>query len=336
MARGDPHVGRAKGPRWDRRRGWTVALAALAVLAGGLALAGSAAALQDIAMGIECPQDPRTVQPASTPATWACTAQFEYTSANTGMTDPVQPAIVELTFPEAPEWATAVASPQRIVTLGPSNAEEVVEVPLTISVSATTDAPAFQTDQLRVEPVVIQHPRSEGELSRISFTNPTHLTVTPGYMSSYEVRIQPVEDRTRPQEPLRYEIHIDNHSNGPTRFSFRVPGEAPEGFTPMVPEPVIVPGAADSQTLPGNETPESSNATVAFAVQTPYRNGYVNERVPVQLAVDSAFAPDVTVKGVSSNVAWVGQAQGAYVPGPGAWMAALAGLAAAGVARRRV
>jgi hypothetical protein len=326
-----PEDGRGGPSGPARRPGLVLAVVGLALAATLSLVASPAGALQEIAVETDCPDTAQPVRPAGRPATADCTLRLSYSSAGTGLTDPVQPGIPELTFPGLDPWLNAVASPSQIVTWGPGNAEEIVEIPVRVTVDASQRAPAFQTSQVEVRPEVVQHPRSEGELSRFSGVASASLPVVPGYVGLFEARMTPVQDQVRPQETLRYEVELTNHANGPTRFTFEVPGEGPPGFTPMVPEPVVVPGiSATDQPATGNASSEGPPTwTTVFEVQTPYRNGYVDDRVSVQLRVDSAWAVDPSEEGMSATLTRTGHAQGAYLPGPGAGFAALAAVAGA-------
>lgn len=304
----------------------------------------ASAQLQDIAFGWECPAEAKVVPPAGAPATWSCTATMQYKSAGTGFTDPMQPAIVGIEFPDHPDWMVPVAAPPVISTLGPFPQGEVLEIPVEITVGATRDAPAFETSNLWVRPYVIQHPRSDGDLSKITVRSQLNLSVTPGYVSSFNVRVDEKAQEARPPDPLRYTIEIDNFSNGATRFDFSLVSNGTGGFVPLAPEPLVVAGAQPGVGLGGGNASAETNdtqatvqnsQTVPFEVQTPLGNGYANERRVIQLRVDSSFGPDPSVEGVSSMVTVIAQAKGLYVPGPAAPVTALALVGVALVLARR-
>lgn len=330
-----PSGPRSSDPQPEGRvAGWKVGGLLVLVLGVGLVVAGSAAALQEIAFHLDCPADPKNVQPASPPGVWDCTARFEYLSASTGLTDPTQPAIVGLEIVDAEPWVQPVLSQSEIVSSGPAAGEETVTKPVRVSVSTTMQAPAFETTSVVIEPYVIQHPRSEGELSRITELAGSSVTVTPGYRSNFEASIEPAEATARPQGVLEYEITIENYSNGMTRFTFSPPEEPPEGFQVMAPEPVTVPGVTGA--VVGNASEEGPfTFTVPFEVQAPYSNGYVNERVPIGLTVQAGYALDESLDPKSARLEATAQVQGAYVPGPGALAATVAACGAALLARRR-
>lgn len=305
----------------------------VAALLATLLATPAAAQLQDIAFRWDCPTEAKTVRPANAPKTWSCTAEMQYKSAGTGFTDPQNPAIIGIDFPDHPSWMLPVASPPEIVTIGPFPQGEFIEFPVDITVGVTRDAPAFQAENLWVRPYVIQHPRTEGDLSRITTRSHVNLTVIPGYVSSFDVRVVEKAQEARPPDPLRYTIEIDNYSNGATRFDFSMVSEESGGFTPLPPAPLVIPGAQPGASLaPGNATGNGTDGeqtsvsqdTAIFEVQTPLGNGYANERRPLQLKIDSSFAPDPTVQGISSTVTVIAQARGLYVPGPAAPLTALA------------
>lgn len=303
-----------------------------------LVLSPPSGALQEISFELDCPSQAETVQPLGNPVHWDCTARFDYLSAGTGMTDPVQPGIIGLEAPDPEPWMRTTISPSTVVSMGPNGGEERVEKPVTVSVSVTADAPAFQTTNLWIEPHVIQHPREEGELSTFTNLIGSDLTLMPGYVSLFDVRVHAERAQAQPQEPLLYTIQIDNYSNGPTRFDFNIP-EADEehGFMPLTPQPIFVPGASIDEpfTDDANTTEQPSNATrtpttvnIPLEVYTPYRNGYVDERIPLDLEVVSSFAPDQSIPGERALVSFHGQTKGVYIPSAGLPLLVLATVGA--------
>lgn len=328
--------------------GWIASSAVVLALVGTLLVGPASAQVQDIAFRWDCPAEAKTVQPASSPETWSCTAEIQYKSAGSGFTDPQNPLIMGIEFPDHPSWMLPVASPPQITTIGPFPQGEFIDFPIDITVSVTRDAPAFETENLWVRPYVIQNPRPEGDLSKVTTRSQLNLSVTPGYVSSYTAHVVTPAQETRPPDPLRYTVEIDNFSNGATRFDFAMVSNQTGGFTPLVPEPLVVPGAQPGASLEGgnatengtgeanaSQQPAGSQGTVTFDVQTPLGSGYANERRPLQLGIESSFAPDPSVRGVSSVVTVVAQARGLYVPGPTAPLLALALVGAAVLMTRR-
>lgn len=311
------------------------ALATILTLVALVGLAGTAAAIQDIAFRLECPNDAKTVQPASSPETWSCSARLDYSSGGTGLTDPLQAAIVSLDAPETPAWMDVSIAPSTIVSYGPAPGEETARTPVLVTVSLDPPAPAFETTRLEIEPTVEQHPREEGDLSTFASVTGADLSVTPGYVNNYEARIVTDQGQARPQDTLHYRVEIDNYSNGPTRFTFDLVNESPRGFTPLPPEPVLVPAATTGNQTGANATLEPGHASIPFQVQTPYRNGYIDEHTPVHLIVSSAYAPDPSVTGEQSVLTTYADSKGVYVPGPSTLGLALATLTGALFAARR-
>lgn len=338
-----------------------VYLAAVSLLAVVLVVslipAPASAQLQDIAFSLECPPGPATIRPLGAPGTWECTAVLEYKSAGTGLSDPAQPAIVGLEFPDHPSYMRPVVSPDTVVSFGGGPGTERVEQPVRVTVGLTADAPAFETNNLWIRPYVIQHPRDEGDLSEFVSQAHTNLSVTAGYVSIYTVRLVDVTTEARPQEPLQYRLEIDNFSNGPTRFQFSTPGgNLSQGFQVLPPDPTVVRGRGaggqagdpfgggpgDNQTggnasEAGNTSPMSpGQASLPMEVYTPYHNGYVNQRAPIQVQIDSFYGPNLDIQGISSVVSTLGTVKGVYTPGPGAPLAMLFLTGAAVVLRRHV
>ncbi len=324
----------------------TVLLLTLTLLLGLLLiLSPPSTALQEISFEIDCPSQAETVQPLGNPVHWDCTARFDYLSAGTGLTDPTQPGIIALEPLDPEPWMRTTISPSQVISMGPDGGEERVEKPVTVTVSLTADAPAFKTTNLWIEPSVVQHPREEGELSTFTNLIGTDITLMPGFVSIFDVRVHAERDQAQPQQPLLYTIQIDNYSNGPTKFDFNIPETDNEhGFMPLTPQPIFVPGATpddpyaeemNTTAQPSNNTRTPTTTMIPFEVYTPYRNGYVDERVPIDLEIISSFAPDPSIPGERALVTLHGQAKGVYVPGPALPLLVLAGVGAVLIAPGR-
>lgn len=205
------------------------------------------------------------------------------------------------------------------------DADDTLTVALPIELGFDRRAPAFETTTATVE-VRVQKNHTDGNVTHLGPAI-VNLTATPGYLNLYNVRLEKKIGQAGPQESIAYPIVIENYSNGPTRFQFALshPDNVPDGFQPVVPEPLIL----ESTTTGGTKT----NATVTFSVFTPFHNGYVNENGAIQLRIDSFYAENTTYQGESSHVSTLTQARGLYVPGPG--LLVLVALCAGGVLAAR-
>ena len=291
------------------------------LLAAFVAAAVPASAQQQTnTLQINCTGGPSEIQPLGAPGGWNCQAIMTYAG---GTSDPVNPATVTFSAPDAPSWANVIIAPTSLAFVPPTGQTEQVSQPFQISVALTQDAPAFQTQR-----ITIQASTSAPAGTTIA-VQPTQIAVTPGYFNLYNVRLDSKIGQGGPQDSVEYPIIIDNFSNGDTRFEFSLlnPDNLPSGFQPVVPEPIVL----QSKATGGKQT----SGQVTFQVYTPFQNGYVNEIGAMQIKVDSFYAPNTNINGASSQVSTLTQARGFYVPGPATPLVIL-GMLGAGLALTRM
>lgn len=203
------------------------------------------------------------------------------------------------------------------------DADDVLSVGLPVEIGFTRDAPAFEPVTATVE-VHVQKNHTGGNVTHLDPAE-AEITATPGYLNLYNARVDKKIAQAGPQESVEFPIVIENYSNGPTRFVFSLsnPDNVPDGFEPVVPEPLVLQSDATGGT--------TTTGTVVFTVYTPFHNGYVNEVGAIQLQIDSFHAEDESYRGESSHISTLTQARGFHVPGPG-WLVvavALGGVALA-------
>lgn len=310
-----------------RRPGTVMGITLLLLSTSAAMLADPAdAQIQEITFQVLCPEGPETIQPLGPPGVWSCTADLYYKSAGSGLTDPTQPGIIEIQAEGVPEWMDVVISPSTMAFLGPGYGSETVQRPVQVAIALDASAPAYTPTEVRLVPTIVQNPR-DGASEFVPLVNA--LTVTPGYVNLYTARLSHERAEAWPQESVSYGVTIDNYSNGPTRFTFSMPGEPPEGHQPVIPEPLVIDGRTENGTATRGQT--------VFQVLTPYRNGYLDERAALQLRIDSAYGVDPTLTGPSTLLTTLTETKGFYVPSPAVPAVALAlAIACLLPARRRV
>lgn len=233
-------------------------------------------------------------------------------------------AWVRLAAPEAPEYVvldlrnqTARSQP------GCSGEDHAIDLQLRAVVAFRQTAPAFQAIEIPVQATGFLNSTNESQpLGPATAT----ITATPGYFNLYNARIEDKIKQGGPQEAVRYEILIENFSNGDTWFEFKVQEPVPDGFRAVDPEPVLL----QSKALGGAQT----NGTVTFTVYTPADTPYTNEIGNIQLNISSYYDGPPNATGQTSVVSTLTQARGVHVPGPGVGVAFL-GLAVVALLARR-
>lgn len=222
---------------------------------------------------------------------------------------------------EAPEFVDVEsASVENRSTEVCHDANDTLEVGLPVEIGLTQKAPAFQPTTVGFD-VHVQKNHTNGTTSELGPVQ-ANVTLTPGYFNLFNARLETKIAEAGPDEAVTFPLTIENFSNGPTEFTFRLTNEEaiPEGFEPVVPSKIVL----ESNATGGTKT----SATVKVQVFTPYHNGYVSEIGALQLTVDSAYAPDPSIEGSSAQVSTMTKVNGFYIPGPGvaALLATLAGV----------
>lgn len=165
-------------------------------------------------------------------------------------------------------------------------------------------APAFQEIVVPVE--VRGYLNSTNESEPLGPADAT-ITATPGYFNLYNVNMETTIQQVGPQEAARYEIVIDNFSNGDTWFEFHVQEPLPNGFRVAEPEPILL----ASEATGGSQT----TGTVTFPVYTPANTPYTNEVGSIQVNITSSYDGPPEATGQNSELSTITQARGVHVPG---------------------
>lgn len=233
-------------------------------------------------------------------------------------------AWVRLAAPEAPGFVVLDTWDQTAKSQ-PSCSEEDHDLDLQLRavVRFRQTAPAFQAIDIAV--IATGFLNSTNESRPLGPATAT-ITATPSYFSLYNANMETKIQQAGPQEAARYEIVIENFSNGDTWFEFQVQEPLPDGFRAVQPEPMLL----NAEATGGSQT----NGTVIFTVYTPANTPYTNEIGAIQLNITSYYDGPPEATGQSSELSTITQARGVHVPGPGVGVALLGLVAVALVARR--
>jgi hypothetical protein len=129
-----------------------------------------------------------------------------------------------------------------------------------------------------------------------------------------------------PQKEIRYDITLTNLGNANTNINFDLAAEAPVGWSPVPPAPLII---GPSQQAGGADFTK----TVSFLVSTPHKNGWNNDQTAFQLKITPASTINTDQKGNEIAVNVLARVRGIYVPGPEPFLLVAALLGTALVAR---
>ena len=295
----------------------------LAVFVGSalLALAPTAAAQQSASITVALNPPSESVKPLQSPITFSGTITF--TADYTGVTGIIG-IPVTYTVTKQPAWSTVLISPATDVFPVPSNAQPGAAYTqtktITVTVTANDQAPAFQADQIEVTATTTNTAGGR------PVSGKGNVPITAAYFSIIDVQLAEAIKLERPQTPVTFPVKVSNFGNANTKVSFEVT-QITEGFDYTLPVPITL----QSKQAGGN----AITADVPLTVQTPYKNGYMNEVGTVNYKVTSAYALDPKLRGDESVVSVLITTRGFYVPGPGPLFLLAAVGALALVLRRR-
>jgi hypothetical protein len=286
-----------------RNRTLSIILLAAFVGTAFAAMIPTASAQQNGSVTVQLNPPTESVKPLQAPISFTGRVIF---TADYGVAAGLIGIPVTYTVTKQPAWATVLVSPATAVFPAPApgtDAAYSAERPITITVTATDQAPAFQADTIEIT-AVTQAGSSAGK----SFTGKGNVPITAAYFSILDVQLAEAIKVERPQTPVIFPVKIQNFGNANTKVSF----EIGEGTSPALQVPVPNPVTLQSKQAGGN----AISADVPLTIQTPYKNGYMNEVGIVNYKITSAYALDTKLKGDESTVSVLVTTRGFYVPGP--------------------
>ncbi|HET6404171.1 MAG TPA: hypothetical protein VFH78_05950 [Candidatus Thermoplasmatota archaeon] len=265
---------------------------------------------------------PENVKPLQGPVSFTGTVTFigDYSGLTGVVGIPVTYSVSK-----APAWASVLISPANDVFPAPSNAQPGTSYSqsktITITVTASDQAPAFTPDTIEITATT----QGAGAGGR-SFSGKGNVPITATYFSIIDVQLAEAIKLERPQTPVNFPVKVSNFGNANTKVSFEVVDISP-GLEYTLPIPVVL----QSRQAGGSQI----SADIQLTIQTPYKNGYMNEVGTANYRVTSAYALDPKLTGDTSTVSLLITTRGFYVPGfsPLIFLAVLGGLAL--VLRRR-
>ncbi len=244
------------------------------------------------------------IKPLSALAILTATVGYQYMSA--GSTALVASKVV-LTVAESPPWAVVTISPSALLfpikSPGAANSQvDAGTLDAKIIVTATADAPAFTAGNIKIKA------NAERNQPIAQSSTEDNTLITADYFSIIDAQVQQPIRIIGPQKGVDFPLTVTNFGNANTKVNFEVLDKS-GGLEVPIPQPL---------TLEAKQTGGTKNAqTVTFSLQTPFRNGYMNQPGIVNLKLKSAYALDPTKKGEEVTLSVLVTTKGFYVPGPG-------------------
>ncbi len=299
-----------------------IAIAAMFAIAGLAVVADPVAAqAEKPTIEVEVGTFDGPIRPLS--ETKEVTITVKYTYFGPAGASGLVPVRVALQATDVPPWAVATLNPPAVfMPIQAGQGLTTVTKTAKLMISTTADAPALTPVTIKVKA------NSDGN----SYLNPANgegqTTVTADYFGLLDGVAGTTIQIAKPQEQVSYPITVTNLGNGQTKVFFEITG-APEGWQVVTPQPVVL----EARQQGGKKTAE----TIQLQIQTPYRNGYLNEVGVVGLRITSVYALNADKKGDATNVNVLTTTKGFYVPGVDglAMTLSFVGVALAISARRR-
>jgi hypothetical protein len=227
---------------------------------------------------------------------------------------------ITLQVDNSPSWISATVSPSTVY-IEPSQNGGCQSTNTNVVVQTTSNAPAFRQGNIKIS----AQAESNGDLDGSS--GETTIPVQAGFYSVVDARTPKTVVIAGPQEKIEFPIKIANFGNGPQTV-FLDTSQQTEGLD------IVLPGAVQVSSKATGA--EDNTRTAVVSVQTPSKNGYINQPGTFTLDVSSAYSLKQSINGMSTRVSSLITTKGFFVPGPGSAAAvlAMAGVAM-GLARRR-
>lgn len=305
----------------NRARNMTVA--SLVALATMLAIAPTASAqnVVDTQLKLTLGTADTAIKPLSDLA--VITGDVVYTYSSNGAS--LIATTIQLKVTDAPAWASVTISPATIPapvassTPGAGSTQTTPPLPFKVLVSTTADAPAFTLANIKVSATAL----TNGNLKQSTAEESTPIRAD--FFSIIDAVPQTTIQLATPQSQVAYPVTVTNFGNAQTKVFFEIT-DKPASWQVVAPTPITL----DAKQAGGKQT----SSTVNLMIQTPFRNGYLNEVGAATMKVTSSYALDNKIKGDQTQMSTLTTTKGFYVPGFEA-LFVLVGLAGVALVIRR-
>lgn len=215
---------------------------------------------------------------------------------------------VTYTVTKYPAWATVIVSPTSDIfpvpagTSAPGGASYQQKLTFKVSVTASDQAPAFQSEAIEI--TATTKPSTQGA---VPATGKDSVPITAGFFSILDVQLAESVKIERPQTAVVFPLKVTNFGNANTKVDISIDGD-PGNLQVQKPSPVTLQSKQAGGTL--------ISADIPLTIQTPYKNGYMNEVGVVNFKITSSYALNPELSGDSSSVSVLVTTKGFYLPGP--------------------
>lgn len=297
----------------------------LAGMVAGVLLAAPSAAVLTVTM-----QEPtQLLVPGA--AAEALTATFAMDCASAvaaaaiagSVTAPVD-VVVE---PEPPGLGTIVTGPSRVeldLSGCATSQGSFATATATYGIQVTMEWPALEESVLKLDAAGPEIPGGGGGIIEQQRAD-VDVNFAAAYVGIINVTTQLRHLQSGPQTEVPYTIDVKNLGNGITKVLFSLAGEAPPGWTIILPQPVVLDAPAGSQ----------PSAQATLIVSTMYKNGENDERIAFRVVATPEAANDASAKGAPVQLELSTQVKGFYIPNPALGVLAFALLVTVAALRRR-
>lgn len=232
------------------------------------------------------------------------TVGFTYTAPAAAYS--LTPVPIEFSVSGEPGWANVVISERIVfVPIAENEATEVSEsIGLTVSVDA--NAPAFEKAKFEV-----QADAKQGTCVTASQAT-ADMEITPGFLERWSSRFDQSILQFGQNTAFQIPVTVENQGNGAIEVQFQQIERDESKVDGRALDVVVPPGFSEigSEAQGGEKT-----RTFNVDVQTPFRNGYMNERFPLAVEISGTSADQQGIELRPATLRAVVQTQGVFVPG---------------------
>lgn len=246
--------------------------------------------------------------------TRSTTLVFDYRCSGMSTAQTEENMSVVFSVAQAPAWATLSIEPREVplpACLG------VGQVTATLTGSAIRNATSLAPGNALVQ--------AAWHTSGFVLNSTAQVELKLPFVAAFNVELAQSEKTERPQTVVVFPVKLTSHATGVMKLMFEIVDKA-EDLQAPIPNPITLQGPDGAQ----------RSADIPLTIQTPYRNGRVDETGTVTYRITPYDALDPKVRGEPQELTVTVHTKGFYAPGPQLFGAMLAlGLAALALRRRR-
>jgi hypothetical protein len=218
----------------------------------------------------------------------------------------ITPVPIQFTVSGEPSWANVVLDQTVDFVNIDQQGETHHPASVTLTVSVSANAPAFDRARFQITATALEGTCVSGA------TNSAPIEVTPGFLERWSTRFDQSILQFGQNTAFQIPMSVTNSGNGAIQVEFRQIEREESTVNGRSLDVVVPPGLS---TVGSEAQGQNNRETFNVDVQTPFRNGYMNERFPLAVEISGVSADETTIELRPATLRAVVQTQGVFVPG---------------------